>query len=406
MNLMTYEGEDLTNIITKVVMPTQVQTDVCSQDEIGQKAYVTFVEKRINTNEVSVWARMEKVQLKMWKSTRKAVKHKLADQVVELKDDRSLFARMLIVARSRPEINLKEAIGHHEFTSLPRALFAMSGALLPCTDKSKLMAILEELPKKTSEGDQQPEDVTPDSAPLPPKKVTVIDGMAVVQAMGKPPWVKTCAQWADHFTGILDSKAKDYDEVHLVFDRYDLPTSLKEATRERRQGGKPATAYHVEDSTPVGKVTAKQFLSSTSTKDELTVYLAKKAVVHFEGTSKVFIVTSRQDALSNCIDVQHLRSSQEEADTRIILHSLDAVRRGATQLYIQSPDTDVFILAVHRYHELCKDTYFITGVGNKKRQISLAPVVHALGVMKAAALLGFHALTGADQTGRFAGKGN
>jgi hypothetical protein len=79
MNPMTYEGEDLTNIITKVAMPTQVQTDVCSQDEIGQKAYVTFVEKRINTNEVSVWARMEKVQLKMWKSTRKAVKHKLAD---------------------------------------------------------------------------------------------------------------------------------------------------------------------------------------------------------------------------------------------------------------------------------------------------------------------------------------
>jgi len=34
------------------------------------------------------------------------VKHKLDDQAVELKDDRSLFARMLIVARLRPEINL------------------------------------------------------------------------------------------------------------------------------------------------------------------------------------------------------------------------------------------------------------------------------------------------------------
>ena len=59
---------------------------------------------------------------------------------------------------------------------------------------------------------------------------------------------------------MLDSKCSDYDEVHLVFDRNDLPTSLKEATRERRQGGKPATAYHVEDNTPVGKVSAKQFL--------------------------------------------------------------------------------------------------------------------------------------------------
>ena len=44
-------------------------------------------------------------------------------------------------------------------------------------------------------------------------------------------------------------------------------------------------------------------------------------------------------------------------------------------------------------------------MGNKKRQISLQPIVHELGVKKVAALPGFHAFTGADQTGRFAGKG-
>ena len=110
------------------------------------------------------------------------MKHKQVDQVVELKDDRSLFARMLIVARSRPDINLRECIGQHEFTSLPRTLFTVSGELLPCTDRSTLMAILEELPNKTG-GYLQPEDVTNDGTPLPPKKVTVIDGMAVVLAM-------------------------------------------------------------------------------------------------------------------------------------------------------------------------------------------------------------------------------
>jgi len=289
MNSMTYENEDLSNIITKVVMPAQIQKDVCSRDDIGQQEYARFVQERINTNEVSVWARMKKVQLKMWKSARKSVKHKLDDQVVEIKDNRSLFARMLIVARSRPEINLQECIGQHEFTSLPRALFKVSGELLPCTDKSSLMAILEELPNKTGD-DMQPEDTTNEGTLLPPKKVvSVIDGMAVVQAMGKPSWIKTCAQWADHFTAILDSKCSDYDEVHLVFDRYDLRTSLKESTHERRQSGKPVITYHVADNTPVGKVSAKQFLSSTTTKDELTVYLAKKDLHHFQGKSTVFI---------------------------------------------------------------------------------------------------------------------
>ena len=100
------------------------------------------------------------------------------------------------------------------------------------------------------------------------------------------------------------------------------------------------------------------------------------------------------------MNAQHLCSSQEEADTKIILHSLDAVQRGATELHIHSPDT-----SLHRYYQLCKNTYFITGVGNRKWQIPLAPIVHALGITKTAALPGFHALTGADQTGRFAGKG-
>jgi len=50
--------------------------------------------------------------------------------------------------------------------------------------------------------------------------------------MGEPPLVKTCAQWADHFTATLNSKCSYYDEVYLVFDHYDLPTSSKEAMRE------------------------------------------------------------------------------------------------------------------------------------------------------------------------------
>ena len=408
LNPITYDGQDLTNIITKVVMPTEVQKDVYNQDEIGQQMYIIFVEQRIYKTEVNIWARMKKAQLNMWKSARKAVKQKLADQVLELKGDRALFARMLIVARSRPEINLKEAIGQHEFNVFPRALFAISGTLLPSIDKSNLMTILENLSKTNTTHDvQQTDDVITDDTSLSPRKVIVIDGMAAVHAMGKPTRIKTCAHWADHFTSEMDRQVKDYDEVHLVFDRYDLSTSLKEATRERRQGCMPVISYHVEDNTPITKISVKQFLSSTSTKDELTVYLAKKALHHFEGTAKVLIVTSRQDALSNGIDVQHLimSSSQEEADTKIILHSLNAVRRGATELYIQSPDTDVFILAISHYQQLCKDTYFITGVGNKKRQIPLAPIVHALGVVKTAALPGFHAFTGADQTGRFAGKG-
>ncbi|KAL5020272.1 hypothetical protein ScPMuIL_003164 [Solemya velum] len=89
---------------------------------------------------------------------------------------------------------------------------------------------------------------------------------------------------------------------------------------------RPVTLYHVEDNTPVGKLSAKQFLASGVTKDELTVYLASKALHHYEGSSNVFFVTSRQKVLSNLLNAEHLCSSQQEADTKIILHSLDPVR--------------------------------------------------------------------------------
>jgi len=93
------------------------------------------------------------------------------------------------------------------------------------------------------------------------------------------------------------------------------------------------------------------------------------------------------------MDIQHLCNSQEEAYTKIILHSLDVSRWGATGTLLQSPDTRLFVLAIHRYHKLCRNTYFVTGVVNLIRAIPLRPIVNALGAAKAEALLGFHVIT-------------
>ena len=54
-------------------------------------------------------------------------------------------------------------------------------------------------------------------------------------------------------------------------------------------------------------------LSSTTTKHELTVYLAKKAHHHFEGKPKIFIVTSRQQNYTFSHLMQMCLSSQLDA---------------------------------------------------------------------------------------------
>ena len=49
----------------------------------------------------------------------KKMKLSTGDTVVEPQEDRSLFAQMMLVSKSRPEINLKEAIGQYEFLLYP-----------------------------------------------------------------------------------------------------------------------------------------------------------------------------------------------------------------------------------------------------------------------------------------------
>ena len=92
---------------------------------------------------------------------------------------------------------------------------------------------------------------------------------------------------------------------------------------------------------------------------------------------------------SNSLPIQHLRSEQEEADTRMLLHALDATQRGATSITIQSPDTDVLVLTLWVYKRLCPDTTVIVGTGGKRRSIPLGPLYEAVGEELVKALPGF-----------------
>ncbi len=101
-----------------------------------------------------------------------------------------------------------------------------------------------------------------------------------------------------------------------------------------------------------------------------------------------------------------LSCSHEEADTRLILHALYAKTKGATEISIRSPDTDVLVLNIRRYPELTEKTSVILGSCKLRQTVKIRkPINYALGTEKAEALPGFHTSTRADQTGKIAGKG-
>ena len=104
-------------------------------------------------------------------------------------------------------------------------------------------------------------------------------------------------------------------------------------------------------------------------------------------------------------NMTYLKSNQEEADTKIILHALDATTNKVTEIKIHSPDTDVLILALRQFPRICQNTVFVTGKGDDLGEIQLKPIVDVLGPIKTVALPALHALSGADNTGSFSGKG-
>ena len=67
-------------------------------------------------------------------------------------------------------------------------------------------------------------------------------------------------------------------------------------------------------------------------------------------------------------------------------------------------DTDVFLLLIFFYKDLCNHTTFRKGRGSSERDIDIGATYEALAEHRCKALLGFHSFTGCDQTAKFYGK--
>ena len=102
----------------------------------------------------------------------------ISNKVLELKEDRGLFARM--AGNSRPDMHLQECLSNYELSILPRSLFDADNTMLYCSANSKLMDILEKM------SSAETSDVAPPDILQPNKCVAIIYTMADVQSMDKP----------------------------------------------------------------------------------------------------------------------------------------------------------------------------------------------------------------------------
>ena len=127
--------------------------------------------------------------------------------------------------------------------------------------------------------------------------------------------------------------------------------------------------------------------------------ILKCNTVVLSGDGYCEIITPR-----TCDNCDALKSDQEEADTKVVLHALDIISSSMENVCIRSPsgDTDIFVIALGIIEERNR-IKFDYGDGTNRKVVWLDEV--NLPYNQSQALLGFHDLTGNDYVSAFYRKG-
>ena len=233
------------------------------------------------------------------------------------------------------------------------------------------------------------------------KSACIIDGMSIVQKLDGNQ--KTFGDIAKTVLKIVIREGDKCDRVDVVFDVY-REGSIKDAERVNWGSGSGvkfrslATGHKVKQ--------WRSFLPEAKNNTMLIEFITEewksnesKSMI---GQKTLFVTCGQkcwrigQMGVSLVID---LKSSQEEADTRIHLHAKHASDQGYTSVILVSEDTHVFVLLIAFAKEIPASLYRKRGTSTRVRYMDIRKLRAVLGDKLSQALIAFHAFTGRGKTG-------
>ncbi len=101
--------------------------------------------------------------------------------------------------------------------------------------------------------------------------------------------------------------------------------------------------------------------------------------------------------------------NHEEADTRIVIHVYDALKKRAKKVLVRTVDTDVVVILIGQFYNIVsqdseEEIWVAFGIGKQFRYYSINHICANLGTEKSYCLPPFHAFTGCDMTSSFFGR--
>ena len=135
----------------------------------------------------------------------------------------------------------------------------------------------------------------------------------------------------------------------------------------------------------------KDLLHCNQNREALAIFLATQPIKCNKDSHTTYVANSKGDCVvSNTVPIQHLRSGQEEADTRMLLHALDRYRCSRS-------DALNLLETLFGYYSDCRDR-------RERKKYSLVPLYEVMREHLVKTLPGFHAFSECDQTGTIGGK--
>ena len=207
----------------------------------------------------------------------------------------------------------------------------------------------------------------------------------------------------------LQSLLKGYHRVDIVADTY-LDKSIKSAQRI-----KEGTSSKVLIGSVKSKVlrNINKFMLNNDNKISLIKLIFEYVINEKEAVNSLLmtesIVLSGDDesytvSYDSVIQNDDLKSNQEEADTKVILHAIHTIKNSSHKVVIRSPsgDTDIIILALALINEQHM-VYMDYGNGKRRKGFWLNNIILKENERKV--LISFHSFTGNDFVPAFFRKG-
>lgn len=222
--------DTLQNIATKDLATEQIQDSLLHAKELGLEEVEKFVHDRLVTVQgfekpaVSINDPLRRNNAPTFATLYEVAKQtKEKDKKEVLKADRNILQCLITAYEPNRPVDLRSIL-KHELLPVPVSLVEINGNL-----RSGNKAVLADV---ITEGIECPEGIELHDT----SSCLIIDGQALVVALGKPDGAVTFGDLADTCVNTVLKAGAKYHRIDIVFDRYRKET-IKGTTRTRRSKG-------------------------------------------------------------------------------------------------------------------------------------------------------------------------